>query len=83
MTIDDRLKELGIELPQAAAPVASYVPVVTLGSLAHVSGQLPFIDGELVTGRLGEDVEIELGIVELNLDLDFRIKDQELVDAGR
>ena len=62
MTIDDRLKELGIELPQAAAPVASYVPVVTLGSLAHVSGQLPFIDGELVTGRLGEDVEIEFGI---------------------
>ena len=62
MTIDDRLKELGIELPQAAAPVASYVPVVTLGNLAHVSGQLPFIDGELVTGRLGEDVEIELGI---------------------
>ena len=56
MTIDDRLKELGIELPQAAAPVASYVPVVTLGSLAHVSGPLPFIDGELVTGRLGEDV---------------------------
>jgi len=62
MSIEARLKELGIELPQAAAPVASYVPVVTLGNLAHVSGQLPFIDGELVTGRLGEDVEIELGI---------------------
>jgi len=62
MTIEARLKELDIQLPEAAAPVASYVPVVTLGNLAHVSGQLPFIDGELVTGRLGEEVEIELGI---------------------
>ena len=62
MSIEARLKELGIELPKAAAPVASYVPVVTLGNLAHVSGQLPFIDGELVTGRLGEDVDLELGM---------------------
>ena len=62
MTIEARLKKLGIELPRAAAPVASYVPVVTLGNLAHVSGQLPFIDGELVTGRLGEDVDLELGM---------------------
>ncbi|MXO61097.1 RidA family protein [Altererythrobacter salegens] len=62
MSIEARLSKLGIILPQAAAPVASYVPVVTLGNVAHVSGQLPFIDGELVTGRLGEDVEMELGI---------------------
>ena len=62
MSIEARLKELGIELPKAAAPVASYVPVVTLGNLAHVSGQLTFFDGELVTGRLGEDVELERGI---------------------
>lgn len=62
MTIKERLAELGIELPAAAAPVASYVPVVTLGNVAHVSGQLPFLDGNLVTGRLGEDVELELGI---------------------
>lgn len=56
MSIEARLAELGISLPKAAAPVASYVPVVVAGQLAHVSGQLPFIDGELVTGRLGEDV---------------------------
>jgi enamine deaminase RidA (YjgF/YER057c/UK114 family) len=62
MKIETRLKELGIVLPKAAKPVASYVPVVTLGNIAHVSGQLPFIDGELVTGRLGEDVELDLGI---------------------
>lgn len=61
MSIADRLAELGIVLPQPAAPVASYVPVVVAGGLAHVSGQLPFIDGALVTGRLGEDVDLELG----------------------
>ncbi|WP_427964207.1 RidA family protein [Altererythrobacter sp.] len=61
MTIDARLQELGIALPKAAAPVASYVPVVVEGGFAHVSGQLPFVDGELVTGRLGQDVSLEDG----------------------
>jgi enamine deaminase RidA (YjgF/YER057c/UK114 family) len=61
MSIETRLAELGITLPRPAAPVASYVPVVIAGGLAHVSGQLPFIRGELVTGRLGEDVDLELG----------------------
>jgi len=61
MSIAERLAELDIELPQAAAPVAVYVPVVVTGNLAHVSGQLPFVDGKLVTGRLGEDVALEAG----------------------
>ena len=62
MTIQSRLDELGIKLPEAAAPVASYVPVAVHGDLAYVSGQLPFIDGELVTGRLGEGVSLEDGM---------------------
>ena len=62
MSIENRLAELGIVLPQPAAPVASYVPVVVTGNLAHVSGQLPFIEGNLVIGRLGEDVELDLGV---------------------
>ena len=62
MTIHDRLAELGIALPVAAAPVAAYVPVVVAGQIAHVSGQLPFVDGRLVTGRLGEDVSLEQGV---------------------
>lgn len=62
MSIEARLDQLGIVLPEAAAPVASYVPVVVQNGFAHVSGQLPFIDGKLVTGRLGEDVSIEDGI---------------------
>ncbi len=61
MSIAQRLAELGIELPKAAAPVAAYVPVVVSGQLAHVSGQLPFVDGRLVTGRLGDDVSLEQG----------------------
>ena len=56
-----KLAELGLVLPQAAAPVAAYVPTVEVGGLLHVSGQLPFIDGKLVRGRLGEDVSTEQG----------------------
>jgi enamine deaminase RidA (YjgF/YER057c/UK114 family) len=59
--IEAKLAELGLTLPAAAAPVAAYVPVVVAGGLAHVSGQLPFIDGALVKGRLGEDVSVEDG----------------------
>ena len=59
--IDRTLEALGLSLPQAAAPVAAYVPVVEAGGLLHLSGQLPFIDGALVTGRLGEDVDLDRG----------------------
>ena len=62
MSIEARLTELGITLPQAAAPVASYVPVAVQGDTAFVSGQISFVDGELVKGRLGEDVSLEDGI---------------------
>ena len=62
MSIENRLSELGITLPQAAAPVASYVPSVQAGGLLHVSGQISFAeDGSLITGRLGEDMELESG----------------------
>ena len=59
--IDAKLAELGLVLPEPAAPVAAYVPVVVAGGLAHVSGQLPFIDGVLVKGRLGESVDAGAG----------------------
>lgn len=62
MSIEHRLGELGISLPEAASPVASYVPVVVSGGFAYVSGQLPFIDGVLVKGRLGDDVELADGM---------------------
>ncbi len=59
---ETRLAALGLTLPEPAAPVAAYVPVVIAGDIAHVSGQLPFVDGKLVTGRLGEDVSLEAGV---------------------
>ncbi len=61
MSIEAKLAELGIILPQAAAPVASYVPVVVQGGFAYTSGQLPFVDGALVTGKLGDAVSLEQG----------------------
>src|SRR6478672_6145091 len=59
--ISDRLAEFGITLPEPAAPVAAYVPTVLSGNLLHVSGQLPFDNGQLMTGRLGEDRDVEFG----------------------
>ena len=61
MSIEAKLAELGITLPQAAAPVASYQAVVVTGNMAFLSGQLPFVDGQLVTGKLGADVSLETG----------------------
>ena len=63
MSIDQRLAELGITLPQPAAPVASYVPAVETGGMLHISGQISFAeDGSLIKGRLGEDVDLDGGI---------------------
>lgn len=61
MTIASRLAELGIALPQPAAPVAAYVPAVLTGNLLYISGQLPFEKGEVMVGRLGEDRDVEFG----------------------
>jgi enamine deaminase RidA (YjgF/YER057c/UK114 family) len=55
-----RLAELGVELPQVAAPLAAYVPAVRTGSLVYTSGQLPFVAGSLAaTGKVGADVSPE------------------------
>lgn len=59
--IDAKLAELGLSLPEAAAPVAAYVPAVEAGGLLHLSGQLPFLDGALMTGRLGQDRDLDYG----------------------
>ncbi|RLP74123.1 RidA family protein [Mycetocola tolaasinivorans] len=54
-TIADRLSELGLTLPEVAAPVAAYVTAVTEGNLVYTSGQLPFVSGALPeTGKVGE-----------------------------
>jgi enamine deaminase RidA (YjgF/YER057c/UK114 family) len=61
MSIDQRLAELGITLPKPAAPVAAYVPVVIQGGFAYVSGQVSQENGQMITGKLGENMDIERG----------------------
>ena len=57
-----RLAELGVELPEVAKPLASYVPAVRSGSLVFTSGQLPTQAGKLgETGKVGADVTPEQG----------------------
>ena len=56
----DNLSRLGINLPDAPAPAANYVPYVIAGNMVFVSGQLPLVEGKLsVTGHVGKDVTTE------------------------
>ena len=62
MSAEARIAELGLELPPAPAPVASYVPVVVSGSLAFVAGQIPLAEGRLMwSGKLGAGLDVEEG----------------------
>jgi len=57
--IEDRLAELGIELPRPNAPVANYVPFVRLGDLVHISGQVSVDASGGIRGIVGEDLDLE------------------------
>ncbi len=60
--IDAKLAELGITLPQAAAPVAAYVPAVLTGNLLFVSGQVTMDNGTLkYVGKVGADISLDDG----------------------
>lgn len=60
---ETKLAELGFPLPDVAAPVADYVPAVRTGDHVHTSGQLPFVDGQLLaTGLVGAEVDVEQAI---------------------
>ncbi len=56
----ERLHELGLNLPEVAQPLASYVPAVRTGNLIFVSGQLPMVDGRMpLEGKVGAEVSLE------------------------
>ena len=58
--VESKLNELNLSLPNAPKPVAAYVPAKQTGNLVFTSGQLPMINGELISkGLLGQDVEID------------------------
>ena len=60
--IEGRLKELGVDLPQAAAPAANYVPYTITGNLVVIAGQITIWNGEVqCVGKLGRDFEVEDG----------------------
>jgi len=60
--VEQKLEELGIELPEAPAAVGSYVPFVLTGHLLVTSGQLPWLDGQIAfPGRLGAEVSDDDG----------------------
>ncbi|OBF86738.1 LysR family transcriptional regulator [Mycobacterium sp. 852002-51163_SCH5372311] len=59
-----RLGQLGVALPQVAAPLAAYVPAVRTGNLVYTAGQLPFDSGKLArTGKVGANITPEEGKV--------------------
>ena len=60
--IEARLRELGITLPEPAAPLANYVPFTIEGGLVVISGQIPVREGRIAhTGKLGAGVSVEEG----------------------
>ncbi len=62
MSPEDKLKELGLELPPAPSAVGVYKPAITIGNICYTSGHLPVqLDGSLLTGCVGKDVDQEAG----------------------
>ena len=58
--VESRINELELSLPEAPKPVAAYIPAKQTGKLVFTAGQLPMVNGELISkGLLGQDVEID------------------------
>ena len=61
-TPEERIAELGLELPPVVMPLASYVPAVRTGSLVYTAGQVPMVGGKLAaTGKVGAEISAEQG----------------------
>ena len=62
MTIENKLKELNIEIPEAPAPVGAYVAYKKINNLLFISGQLPIsTEGKIIKGKIGKDLNLEDG----------------------
>lgn len=60
--IEEKIKQLGFELPEAAKPLAAYIPAKRIGNLVMTSGQVPLVDGKLkYSGKIGVDLSEEEG----------------------
>ena len=58
---ESKLAEMGVTLPEAAAPAANYVPYVQVGDILYVSGQLPKLGDSMMVGKLGDDMDVAQG----------------------
>ncbi|AAV96951.1 RidA family protein [Ruegeria pomeroyi] len=61
MGYEDKLASLGVTLPNAPAPAANYVPFVKIGNIVYVSGQISNDETGLITGKLGDDMDVNAG----------------------
>ncbi len=60
--IEEKIKELGFELPEVAKPVAAYIPALVSGDFVFTAGQIPFVKGELkYKGKVGAELTLEDG----------------------
>jgi enamine deaminase RidA (YjgF/YER057c/UK114 family) len=66
-TVESRLAELGVVLPQPIAPVANYVPFVRTGALVHISGQISIDADGGIKGVVGEDVDLDTAVAAARL----------------
>lgn len=57
--IENRLLEMGIQLPEVPKPVANYIPAKRTGNLIYIAGQIPILNGVIQKGRLGKDISVE------------------------
>lgn len=61
MSIEKKLADLGITLPDAPAPAANYVPFVQTGDIVYISGQISNDENGLIIGKLGETMDVDAG----------------------
>ena len=61
MGVEEKLKELGLELPPPATPMANYVPAVRSGNLVFLSGHGPVEKDRIIRGKVGRDLTVEEG----------------------